>query len=156
MKFKIKRSKLDIITEIGCLVCLFGLLIYFVLNWGGFPDEIPGHYNAAGEIDRWGSKTELFILPVVSLVLYAFLSLLERFPQIWNTGVTITEENRERVYRTLKNMVQLLKLSMVIFFVIMSYIQSTAQSISGWFILFFMIIFFGILTSYLVKLYQRR
>lgn len=28
------------------------------------PDQVPVHYNIAGEIDRWGSKYEMFILAV--------------------------------------------------------------------------------------------
>lgn len=34
-----------------------------------FPDIIPAHYNLAGEVDRYGSKAELFILPAMVLVL---------------------------------------------------------------------------------------
>ena len=32
------------------------------------PERIPAHYNLAGEIDRWGSRLEIFILPVFCLV----------------------------------------------------------------------------------------
>ena len=34
-----------------------------------FPKIIPAHYNLAGEVDRYGSKAELFILPAMVLVL---------------------------------------------------------------------------------------
>ena len=30
--------------------------------------------------------------------MYIFLTVIENFPQIWNTGVTVTEENKDRVY----------------------------------------------------------
>lgn len=32
------------------------------------PERIPAHYNLAGEINRWGSRLEIFILPVFCLV----------------------------------------------------------------------------------------
>lgn len=32
------------------------------------PDEIPAHYDAMGNIDRWGSKYELLILPMMIIV----------------------------------------------------------------------------------------
>lgn len=28
------------------------------------PDEMPAHYNAQGEVDRWGSKYEMLIFPI--------------------------------------------------------------------------------------------
>ena len=34
-----------------------------------FPEIIPAHYNLAGEVDRYGSKAELFILPAIVLIL---------------------------------------------------------------------------------------
>lgn len=32
------------------------------------PERIPAHYNLTGEIDRWGSRLEILILPVFCLV----------------------------------------------------------------------------------------
>ena len=45
-----------------------------------------------------GSKGELVILPIIGWLMYIFLTVIENFPQIWNTGVTVTEENKDRVY----------------------------------------------------------
>ncbi len=36
------------------------------------PDKIPAHYNFAGEIDRWGSKYESFIYPIVVIAMAIF------------------------------------------------------------------------------------
>lgn len=33
------------------------------------PDQVPMHYNLAGEIDRWGSKYENLLLPAMVLVI---------------------------------------------------------------------------------------
>ena len=43
------------------------------------PDVVPMHYNAAGEIDRWGSKYENLLLPLIVLLLALFVTLLIRF-----------------------------------------------------------------------------
>ena len=56
------------------LALLVGMFLGPLLFWCKIPSQIPGHYNAAGEIDRWGSKGELFLLPVVSVFMYAFLT----------------------------------------------------------------------------------
>ncbi len=40
------------------------------------PDTVPMHYNFAGEIDRWGSKNENLIFPVIILILSVFCHFL--------------------------------------------------------------------------------
>lgn len=46
------------------------------------PSSIPVHYNMAGEIDRWGSKYESLILPVIILLTtffwHMFISYFEK------------------------------------------------------------------------------
>ena len=43
------------------------------------PAEIPVHYNAAGEVNRWGSKYEMLLLPLVTLLMGAFLLKVSRW-----------------------------------------------------------------------------
>lgn len=38
----------------------------------GFPEQVPMHYNLAGEIDRWGSKYEQLIFPIMILAFSVF------------------------------------------------------------------------------------
>ena len=42
------------------------------------PDTIPVHYNIRGEVDRWGSKYEFLILPVINLIFGVFMALVAR------------------------------------------------------------------------------
>lgn len=41
-------------------------------------DEIPAHSDAMGNIDRWGSKYESFILPIIIIVVTLFWTLFLR------------------------------------------------------------------------------
>ena len=43
------------------------------------PDTIPAHYNAAGEVDRLGSKYESFIFPVATILMGLFFLLMNKF-----------------------------------------------------------------------------
>ena len=43
------------------------------------PDSVPMHYDAAGNIDRYGSKYELLILPVAALLLALGMHLMIRW-----------------------------------------------------------------------------
>ena len=57
-----------IITFIPLIVTL--ILINFL------PAEVPMHYDFEGNIDRWGSKYEQLILPVVTIVMTLFMQAL--------------------------------------------------------------------------------
>ena len=43
------------------------------------PDSVPMHYDMAGNIDRWGSKYENLIFPIIILALSLFWYLFIRF-----------------------------------------------------------------------------
>ena len=151
---KIKNNKIDILVEVICLVMLVGVTIYLGINWSSLPDKIPAHYDFAGNIDRWGKKGELLIVPIMSWFLYVMITGVEQIPSIWNTGVKVTAENRYRVYRVLKYMVKSIKLIMVVDFSYMTIHSLRGQSLPGWFTLLFMVILFGDLIFWLWRLYK--
>ena len=43
------------------------LIFFLIYVWNKLPDQVPGHYNAQGEVDRMGSKFELLLLPGIGL-----------------------------------------------------------------------------------------
>ncbi len=57
------------------LVSLIPLVITGIAL-GFLPDTVPMHYNAEGTIDRWGSKYENLLFPVIILALTLFWQLL--------------------------------------------------------------------------------
>ena len=61
-----KNLKVLIITSIVILLPIFAGLIL----WNKLPEEIPYHWNAAGEVDEWASKPmAVFGTPVLMLAL---------------------------------------------------------------------------------------
>jgi uncharacterized membrane protein len=36
--------------------------VYLAYIWNELPKEVPMHWNASGEIDRWGDKSKLFMM----------------------------------------------------------------------------------------------
>ena len=131
---KIERSRYDVIINFGCLILLSATIIYLAANWKNFPEKIPGHYNIMGEVDRWGNKGELLILPIVTWIMYFGMTVLEHYPQNWNTGVAVTEKNTERVYRVLKNMIGTLKFVVVGIFTFLSINSALAEPLPVWFL----------------------
>lgn len=49
------------------------LLAALTVNY--LPGNIPAHYNFAGEVTRYGSKWEVFILPLITLLIAPFTIL---------------------------------------------------------------------------------
>lgn len=89
------------------------VLLGFVLS-GIFitvaPDRIPAHYNMHGEVDRWGSKLEFVIFPMINLVFGAFMASLARYEG--RQGRTMNE----RVVASMTVMVLILFNALWIFF----------------------------------------
>lgn len=64
-------------SEILNLVLVALPFIYLASIYGGLPAEVPVHWNISGEIDRMGSKRELWLIPfLLPLLTYGILSLV--------------------------------------------------------------------------------
>ena len=151
---KLKNNKIDWIIEIMCLTLLIGLTAYLIFHWGSIPDKIPAHYDWEGNIDRWGNKSDLIFLPMMSWFLYLLITGLQQVPLAWNTGVKITGENEERVYRTLKYMLETLKLIVVADLTYITVHSLMGKSLSGWFAMIVPVAVSGDLIFWIVRLYQ--
>lgn len=149
---KVRRSKFDVFVEVVCLLCLIGSVIYLAVVYRSVPAQVPAHYNAAGAVDRMGSKNSVFIVLITNWLCYLLTTVLECFPQCWNTGVTVTEENRARIYRILKSMIGTTKLLCVGSFTYLTVKILRGQSLPSVFTLVLLGGLFGILAFYIVRL----
>jgi len=153
---RIKNSILDIILNIACIVLLLGIVIYLLVMWSSIPDQVPGHFNASGEVTRWDNKGSLIVMPVIAGVLYIGMTILEQFPKVWNTGVRVTQENMFRVYRIVKSMISIIKLLIVATFSSIVIIQSLAVSLPAWLLPVFISLIFGTVIINIIRLIRAR
>ncbi len=151
---KTEPTKYTLSVEIVCFLLLIISSILLCVYWNHIPDKLAMHYDFSGSVTRYGSKTEILIIPAAAWICYALMSVIAHYPQIWNTGVDITEANRERVYRTLKSMLVTLKLVVCTLF--LSYIPIIVLQLSlpGWWIFIVVGIVFLILGGFLFHLYH--
>ena len=111
---------------------LIGTIIYLLLRLPALPARIPTHFNAAGEIDGYGGRGTLFLMPVIGLIGVLVIGLVARFPKSWNTGVRLTAINRVRVYRLMRDLMADLRLAIALMFGGFSIYHSTLpQHFSG-------------------------
>lgn len=149
-EIKIETTNYHRLMQILSFSILIGTFIFLAVYWNNIPDKVPAHYNAFGEINRFGKKSELLFCPIIALTIYLGISILERYPKAWNTGVNITPENRNFVYTQLKNMIITEKFAVVFTFSFITAMSALSLPLPSWFlpmdllIVFLPIIYYGI------------
>ncbi len=133
---------LEILAIVG-LLCFFGFTLYSITR---VPDSVPTHFNARGNPDDYGSKTFLWMLPVIAFVVYSILSLVVRIPEKSNYPVTITPANARRQYTLRIRLLRYLKVAIVLMFFFISYkTVMVAQANSSGLGIWFLPVFLGII-----------
>ncbi len=150
---KIKNNWFDILVDALCLALLAGVTVWLWQGWADVPQQVPKHYNEVGEVDDWGGKGSIIMLLVLGWLMYLTLSATELFPQAWNAGVQVTEENRERVYRTLKYMMKTTKLLTVWVLAFLAVSTARAEaSLGEMFLPVFELVLFGQMVFWIIRL----
>ncbi|PRR81877.1 DUF1648 domain-containing protein [Clostridium vincentii] len=129
---KLKYTKFQIALEIIALLLIIWMIIFICTQWNKLPDQIPAHYNAMGEPNRWGDKIEIIIAPIISILLYATITIASFFPKTWNVPVRVTDSNKEVVYRYTRNLLILIKVEVIGMFFYTTYYTATSQSLSAY------------------------
>lgn len=153
---RVKRNVWDIAGHVLCLGLLLFTTVFLAMGWKNLPQELPTHFNLAGQADGWGDKSTLLALPVIAWVLYVTISILEHFPQIWNVPTGVTEENSYRIYRIVKSMLVTLKLITTANFCFLSVQSVWGENLPVWYTPVFLGLLFGVLVIYLVRAYRAR
>ena len=103
-----------------------------LLLWNRLPEQLPMHWNAAGEIDGWGSRGTLWITPVIGILCDALMLAVSFFPQTWNVGTRVTPFNRVRVYRLARDLIADLRLSLAVMFTAIAVWQTALAPTFPW------------------------
>ncbi|UFU00084.1 DUF1648 domain-containing protein [Radiobacillus kanasensis] len=119
-KIKMSKTKREWAWDIIGYTCYLGSVIFLIIIWNMLPEEVPAHYNASGEVDRWGSKTELLILPIVGAFISVFMHWIEKFPEVHNYPRRFNESNAEEFYLLSRKMINQIKnICLIIFSLIL-------------------------------------
>ena len=153
---KTPTSGYDRLADAVCLLCLVGTGLFLAAGWQAIPGQIPGHYNAAGEVDRMTGKGSLIFLLVLAWMLFLGLSLLERFPQVWNAGMTAAKEKEAGVYRVLKTMLKTVKLLLVLLFCALIVMSSRGLALPPTLLPAFLLLLIGNFAAAGVRLFRTR
>ena len=147
------------ISSISCLVCVFiPLFFYESLDHEAL---IPVHYNASGQIDRWGDCTHFWDLPLVASAFYIGLSILERFYSRFNYPVKITKENAQTIYRLGVALIRHMKLAMILIFAYLNNssfftVMGKREHFNRWIVYMLLFALIFILLTYCIKMIRIR
>ncbi len=155
-KLKPELTSTDILLEIAGWLALAALWIIVLFYYKELPDKIPTHFNAAGKADDTGSKSTFFILPSLTTFTFLLMTVLNRFPHVFNYPVSITPENAIRQYTLATRLIRIMKLTITLIFTLISILIVTSAlndaGISGIWILPLILAFTFIpLIFYIIK-----
>ena len=97
-------------------LCFAAALIFLVVRLPSLPDRIPTHYTGSGEIDGWGGKGSVALVPAISFVLLVTMTLLVFLPKLWNTLKGIHAQRVPQAVRASRTMICAMSLEMQLFF----------------------------------------
>jgi len=151
---KTRYTLFQFVLEVVGVVLLVLYIAFIIGSWGNLPDKIPAHFNAAGIVDRWGNKSEMIILPVITALTYAGMSIIMFFPKTWNVPKARSVENSYYVYSTIKTMMIFLKSEIVATFFFISYYSTKGSNLPVWFLPVYLIILFAPILYFTLKSYR--
>ena len=152
MEMKYTRLQ-KIIEAIGIIITIV-YIIYFITSFGNFPDRTPAHYDFAGEVTRYSSKYEMLLMPILGVLLYAGITLLQKYPKAWNVPIKVTEENEEQAYSILRTGIIVTKVQMIGIFALISYYSSNMKSIPVYMSVLFILVPIITIIIGLIKIFR--
>lgn len=113
-RIKLALSPTDKFLEIFGWGALCAMWILVIINYSKLPTSIPIHFNAAGVIDGYGSKSMIWGLVFVGSIMYVGMTYLNKFPHIFNYLTKITDENAFLQYTIATKMLRFIKLIIIL------------------------------------------
>lgn len=158
-ELKIKKTSFHVFFDWFAGIVFIGIVLFWLFQLSSLPNEVPMHYNAKGEIDRYGSKWETIILPVISVFLWGMCSLIEKHPSLMNVPKKLTEDNKQEIFTISTHLLSVIKnFALLIFSFLIFEICWTAkgnnQLLSSWFLPIILLVTFVPIIYYSIKLYK--
>jgi uncharacterized membrane protein len=132
-KIKVPYESVDYVMELVCIALLILMWAYAFVEHASLPDIIPTHFNSAGIADDYGSKSTIFIMPVIGSLVYLLLFVVNMYPHIHNYSVNITAENALKNYRFSTRFLRTVNVLMCLLFTYITYniVESATASETG-------------------------
>lgn len=116
------RQKLTRAQTVFCVltwVIVVVTILLTALAWNGLPEQVPTHYNFAGQADAWGGKGTVWFVPVVMVIACGVVEVCARLrPDHINIPVKIRPEHRQESYCVMRTMCFVLNVQVALTFLL--------------------------------------
>lgn len=155
------NSVLEKFLDASTLIIVVASAIVAIYFYGSLPDTIPTHMDINGNIDGYGNKATVFIIPMILFPTAITLWWLKRYPKLFNYPVKITAENEDIQYsmaRTFVSVINLLTALLLLFIevIIINFAVNNTSVNSLWIILGFSAIIVLSIPVYYLKAKNHR
>jgi uncharacterized membrane protein len=122
-KIEIPLEPLDIIVDLISATLLILIILYTAINYSDLAETIPTHFNGKGEANGFGNKMYVWLLPVIGIITFVLLFVLNKYPHLHNYMVNITESNALKNYRLSTRIVRFTNVFVAILFACIQYMM---------------------------------
>ena len=142
---------LNILVKKSLPILALGIGFAFAIIVGFSNVEIiPLHINIHGEVDNYGSKWELFILPAIALLIYLLTWWLERNPQLYNFPNS-KQHSRKEQEKIGVELISWLKVITVLMLVLIEILLIVKPDLVLWITLSFTVLLLYVYIKYTLK-----
>lgn len=130
-------NRLCKIFGIGSWVLLVTIWILVVYALMTFTNKIPIHFNYKGEVDNYGSKYAILLLPILASFIVVLFSIINKYPQLQIKQTAKVQTPKQLLYnKLLLAYIKFTSLVLFNFIVIQTIliVQEKATSLTLWFI----------------------
>lgn len=103
------KTRINRVCDLIAIGLFIAVNFYTFIQWNQFPEEVPIHFNALGDVDNYGSKWSLLLVPMISVGLFELLEFLERHPEWHNYPGRLNEMNAPRFYQSSRELLNRVK-----------------------------------------------
>ncbi|MDH7444622.1 DUF1648 domain-containing protein [Aquimarina sp. 2201CG14-23] len=157
---KLEKQTIDLMLEAFVFIGVSILVILPIYYFKELPEMIPTHFNGKGQPDAYNSKSMIWTLPVIGLVLCVGLYVLNRYPHVFNYPTKITIDNAVSYYRNATRLIRVLNLIIAWAFVFIMWKSikvalKTSEGLGTWFLPVFIILMIGVIIYFVLKSNKR-
>ena len=106
--------KTNLQKELPLIIIVLIPFLYLAYVWNSLPEKVPLHWNIEGEIDRYGEKSALILIPVLlPLLIYVLFTII---PKIDPKGKIKNMGNKYTILKTIMTLFMSV-LSMIIIYI---------------------------------------
>lgn len=124
----IETTSFDKLLDRISFLFLFIQFLIVGLFYASLGDTVPIRFDGAGEVSATGSRAAIFLVPVVSALLYVMFLYMYKKPHTYNYPIRITPENAAFHY---KKAVRAMRYTNLIVMMMMAYITWSMASVGS-------------------------